>query len=254
VVLGQFLGVVVCTKGIKLPKLVTELETRPLVYAVFFGLIVGSVVTLARALRKHVSPQVLLAGLAGTLAGLGVVNLVPRETPESALFVFLCGCVSICAMILPGISGSFVLLILGKYAYVLNAVGEVIHPTGGGSRSEPFFAIVLPFACGCALGLLTFARFLSWLLRRAEAVTLSFMTGLMLGSLWVIWPFQDPTFVTVRGKQKLIETTPRLPEALDGHTFLVAGLALAGLFAVLGLERWARAGQIASAADGASST
>jgi putative membrane protein len=173
--------------------------------------------------------------------GLIVVNLVRDEpTPDAPWFVFLCGCVSICAMILPGISGSFVLLILRKYAYVLGAVGEVIHPTTEAGRLEPLLTIVAPFALGCLVGILSFARLLGWLLKRAERQTLSFMTGLMAGSLWVIWPFQERVYEVVRKKQRLVESTPILPDHWGGVTAGAVVLAVVGVAAVVVLDAVAR--------------
>src|SRR5690606_16305970 len=122
-VIGIGLAVVVMVKVVKLPKL---LETHPeLVYAAFFGLVVGSVVVLVRRVPAW---NFMRAAVAAVAVGVGfaVVNLVPVDTPENALFLFLCGMLSISAMLLPGISGSFVLLILGKYEYVLNAVERLI--------------------------------------------------------------------------------------------------------------------------------
>lgn len=181
-----------------------------------------------------------LAALAGFGVGLLVVTAVPTDTPESPLFVFFCGCVSICAMILPGISGSFVLLILRKYAYVLGKLGEVIHPYDGGGRLEPFLEVVLPFACGCAIGLLAFARLLTWLLKRAERSTLAFMTGLMAGSLYALWPFAERTWTVVREKKRLIGSTPRLPDLGSGATWISLVLLGVGVIGVLLLERLAQ--------------
>lgn len=239
---GQVLGIVLFTRVIPLPKWVVDPSARQLVYGLFFGLVVGSVVMLARdLLRTRVDVKVGLAGLAGVAAGLVVVNLVRVDTiPETPWAVFLCGTVAICAMILPGISGSFILLILGKYAYVLGNLAEFIKPSGEGGRLTPLVTVVLPFAVGCALGLMAFSRFLSWLLKRAQQATLSFMIGLMTGSLWVIWPFQKPEYALVRGKQKLVHTEPVFPAGVDGTVALTVGLLAAGVLGIVALDRLAR--------------
>ncbi|RMG09278.1 MAG: DUF368 domain-containing protein [Planctomycetota bacterium] len=235
---GQALGVVLFTKVVPLPVL---LRTHPEpIYGLFFGLVAGSLVVLARPLlRDGVDAGLAGAGLAGLACGLAVVHTVPHETPEAPWFVFLCGCISICAMILPGISGSFVLLLLRKYALVLGAVGEVIHPAGEGGRLAPLLTVVLPFACGCVVGLLSFARFLGWLLRRAERATLAFMTGLLAGSLWILWPFQARSYLLVRGKERLVSSSPLLP-SFDASAAAVLALALGGAVGVLVLDRLAR--------------
>lgn len=242
VVTGQALAVVVFTKVIPLPKWVVDPDLRQYVYAVFFGLIVGSIVTLGRDLLASLNGRRIAACAAGVAAALVIVNLTRGDTPETPLVVFLCGSVAICAMILPGISGSFVLLILGKYAYVMGSLSEFIKPSGDGGRLDPLVYVVIPFALGCLTGLLLFSRLLAWVLKRAEQATLAFMVGLMAGSLWIIWPFQDPTFATVRGKQKLVGSTPLLPTSVDGAVALTVVLALVGVAAVLLLERLASRG------------
>ncbi len=213
VVAGQALGIAFFTTVVPLPKLI---HTHPeLVYGLFFGLIVGSIGILGRrVVQAGLNLKRVAAGVAGLIVGLVVVNLVRTETPEAPWFVFLSGCVAICAMILPGISGSFVLLILRKYAYVLGALGQVIHP-GEGGRVEPLLTVVIPFACGCLLGLLAFARLLSALLIRAEHATFAFMTGLMAGSLWVVWPFQERIYELIRKKERLVSSTPVFPDGAD---------------------------------------
>ena len=149
--LGIALGVGLMVKVVRLPHLV---ESRPkLVYAVFFGLVLASAAMLIRWIPRW-TPRRALALVAGAAFGWMVVNLVPVETPDSAWFLFLSGVVAICAMVLPGISGSFVLLILGKYAFVLGALGNLE------------WRVIVPFAAGCAVGLASFARVVSWSLAR----------------------------------------------------------------------------------------
>lgn len=238
VVCGQGLGVVVCTKGIKLPALIQS-HPEP-VYALFFGLVLGSTLWLLRDLVRSAGASLrLLLPLAGGLGlGLLVVTAVPSSgTPETPWFVFLCGSVSICAMVLPGISGSFVLLLLHQYEHVLGAVGDFIHPEGGGGRLQPLVQVVLPFAAGCLLGLLTFVRVLGWLLRKAEQGTMAFMSGLLMGSLYALWPFAERTYQVVRGKTKPLSTTPVAPDFSQSSTWIALGLVLVGVGGVVLLER-----------------
>ena len=120
---GIGLALVFFTKVISLPQLIV---TQPeLIYGLFFGLILASIAVLMQEIDRFGIKE-LCTVTAGTVLGLVVVNLVPFETPEAPWFVFLCGCVAICAMVLPGISGSFVLLILHKYEYVLGSLGQVM--------------------------------------------------------------------------------------------------------------------------------
>lgn len=212
------------TRIVPVPKLI---GSHPeLVYGLFFGLIVASIVVLLAGQRGR--PAALYGWvLAGTVAGLVIVNLVPTETPTASWFIFLCGAVAISAMILPGISGSFILLVLQKYAYVFDAIGRLD------------FTIIVPFALGCAAGLALFSRFLHWLLARFHDATLLFIIGILTGSLWLIWPFQDRHYVLVRGKLRLIGSTPTLPEAVDASVLGTAGLAALGALAVIAIHRLA---------------
>lgn len=214
------------TRVVPLPQL---LHTHPEeIYALFFGLIAASIVVLMRGVI-HIGRLGLRdvgALAAGFALGWLVVTAVPAETPTTWWFVMLSGSLAICAMVLPGISGSFVLLILGKYAYVLDALGHLE------------FAVIVPFAAGAALGLFLFTRFLSWLLHRWTRAALLGITGILCASLWVVWPFQHRVYVVVREKQRLLETQPVLPAA-DTALLLPVVLALAGFGLVMVLEHLA---------------
>src|SRR5699024_2860435 len=169
-----------------------------LVYGLFFGLIVGSIVVLAKAIEGFSWMHGLMIGL-GTLIGFWVVTLVPTATPESSLFVFLSGAIAICAMILPGISGSYILLILRKYDFILSEVSRLGSPQTG----EAFLAL-LPFGLGAVVGLALFSRVLSWLLKWYEAKTLALMIGFLIGLLYVIWPYQNRTYKQIVAKEEII--------------------------------------------------
>ena len=135
--IGIFSALMFFTRVISLPQLV---QTQPeLVFAFFFGLIVASVIVLVRGLGR-IGLLDYLFTLAGAVAGWLIVNAVPVETPDDSWFIALSGAVAICALIVPGISGSFILLILKKYAYVLDAIGHFR------------FEVIIPFALGAAVG------------------------------------------------------------------------------------------------------
>jgi putative membrane protein len=160
----------------------------------------------------------------GAIIGFAVVNLVPVATPEHPAFLFLCGAIAICAMLLPGISGSFILLILGKYAYILAAVGKLD------------LLVILPFVLGCLTGILSFSRLLKWLLDRWHDTMLAALIGLLIGSLWRIWPYQTLTEVVVRDKPRVIGATPFLPDRFEPS--LAIGF-VAGIVFVIGIEIYA---------------
>ena len=209
------------TRVVPLPTLI---RTHPEhIYALFFGLITGSIVILVRELGR-LRANDWIAIVAGALVGFAVINMVPFETPEASWFVFVAGALAISAMILPGISGSFILLLLQKYAYIFDAIGRFD------------FSIIIPFGLGCATGLLLFSRILAWLLRHFYRATLVTIIGILVASLWRIWPFQDRQYVVVRDKERLMASFPEIPGQFADTETAALGLALLGLVAVLMLQ------------------
>ena len=222
---GIFAALMFFTRVVPLPRLI---ETHPeLVYGLFFGLIAASIVVLLRSL-EGIQPAEWTAILAGAAAGFGIVNLVPVSTPDAPWFIALSGALAISAMLLPGVSGSFVLLILRKYAYVFDGIG----------RLDP--GVIVPFGVGVVLGLMAFSRVLAWLLRKWRRVTLLAICGMLIGSLWMVWPFQERHFEIVRGKRRLMASEPVWPGAADGTTLGAFALMAAGLVLVVALHRLAR--------------
>ncbi len=164
--------------------------THPeIVFGLFFGLIVGSIYILIKALERFSKVEV-LALIAGIAFGVWIVSLVPADTPEHPAFVFLSGSIAICAMILPGISGSYLLLIMRKYDYLLSQIGKL-----GGVETVDGLLGLLPFMLGAVVGLALFSRFLSWLLSKYHSQTIAVLIGFLIGSLYVIWPYQHREYV-----------------------------------------------------------
>ena len=221
---GIACALVFFTRVIPLPKLI---QTHPeLIYGLFFGLILASIVILMREVKNY-KPLDIVFVVAGTAFGLMIVNMVPVNTPDSSWFIFVCGAVVICAMVLPGISGSFILLLLRKYAYVIGALGELN------------FAVLIPFALGMVTGLVVFTRFLVWLLHHYYKQTLLTIKGILIGSLWMIWPFQERVYETIRDKPRLVSSSPMLPESFDMNLVYSALLMISGYVVVMVLNRMA---------------
>lgn len=203
-------------------------EHKTLLYAFFFGLIAASIVVIGR----HIHWRLPLIGVALLTAVLmfWFVGLVPAETPSSWWFFVLAGALASCAMILPGISGAYVLLLLGKYEQVIGAV-------------ESFDLVVIALVgFGAVIGLLTFARFVSWLFRRYHDPTIAVLTGLMLGSLRVIWPWKETLETTIdrHGEVVPLVTQNVLPPGgMSQEVLLALGLAVFGFVLVWLLERQA---------------
>ncbi|MDF9794751.1 putative membrane protein [Catalinimonas alkaloidigena] len=201
------------------------LENYPIqLWSFFFGLVIIAAVSVSREI-KNWSVGVIIAGGLGIVIAFIITLATPAETPTASWFVFLSGAVAICAMILPGISGSFILLILGKYAYILEAVNE---------RDLGVIAI---FGVGCIIGLLSFARIISWLLHKFHDVAVALLAGFMIGSLNKIWPWKEvvQTRVNSKGEEVPFITENVLPGEYLEATSMDPLLWQALLFMLLGI-------------------
>lgn len=197
-----------------------------LVWAFFFGLVVASVVVV----RKRVSrwtPSAVLALLLAAIGSFLLMGLVPTETPEAPWFLFLSGAMAIAAMVLPGISGAFILVLLGKYRYVLNAV-----------VNRDIFTLLVVIT-GAAVGLVTFARLLRWMFRHYHDLTVAAMTGLMIGALRKVWPWKQAATAEIDGELQVVREINLLPEAFTPEVVLAILLALLGFGFVVLLEHLA---------------
>ena len=193
-------------------------------YALFFGLVLASVASVAREIDW--SPKTVAGLVAGAGLAYWIVGLVPADMPHDPLTLFLTGSVAISAMILPGISGSFIALILGQYAFVIGAI-----------KNLDILAL-LPFALGCGLGLMVFARVLSWLFVHHRQLTITLLVGFMLGSLRKIWPFKEIVSTRIDRHGDVVPLVERnlLPDFAATQTWAALGLAVVGLLLILGLE------------------
>jgi len=224
-------------------SLLTQASTRSYTLAVFFGMILASSVIVARMVQRWNTGALVVCALGAAIAfwitGLPVVNVAPTYP-----YVFFCGAVAICAMILPGISGAYILLLLGMYLHVTGAIKGIPK----GDLSPENLTTIAVFAAGCALGLVTFSKILRWLLARHESITLALLGGFMLGSLRKIWPFQRDLTPGVE-KLKLKQFVNEWPDPVDGTVLLTFGLLLLAAILVLGLNHLGNRGR--SSADGA---
>jgi putative membrane protein len=167
------------------------LEHHPIqTWAFFFGLIVASSIFILRGIEGWNLKAVLFL-VFGVILGVTVCTLSPTTTPDALWFIFISGAIAICAMILPGISGSFILLILGKYQYIMSAITGL---TSGEAIGESIVVLGV-FAVGAACGILSFSRFLHWLLGRFHKETLITLAGFIIGSLVKVWPWNDKSAI-----------------------------------------------------------
>lgn len=216
---------------ITLAKLIRHLlETQPiLIWSFFFGLVLASIIYVARQITRWNLGAIILL-IAGALAAYFITTLTPQTTNASYPYVFFSGALAICAMILPGISGSFILLLLGMYKPVLDA----IH--------DKDIALLATLMLGAVVGLLSFSRLLKWLFDHYENLTLAVLTGFIIGSLNKIWPWKEILeSEMINGKLKILEEMSVMPSSYNGDPQLAWALLLAtaGFLFIILLERLA---------------
>jgi len=199
------------------------------VWAFFFGLILASVIFVGRKVGKW-SPAVIAFFIAGTAVAIFVTTMLKPASENDAMgYVFICGIVAICSMILPGLSGSYVLLLMGNYELVM------IH-----SVKNMDFSILLPLLVGAFFGLISFAYLLAWIFKRYRDQTISLLIGFIFGSLGILWPWKDAVMQTFQGgKEKVIGYDWYLPASLNKEVLTCILLAIAGFLIVWLVEKLA---------------
>ncbi len=225
---GSFLLSILSGIGISvfsLAKIITWLliEHPILVWSFFFGLVLASTWFVGKDIKGW-NWKTILAFILGAIIAYYITVATPSETPSNLLFIFLCGAIAICAMILPGISGSFILVLLGKYFFIMDAVKN-LH-----------LVVLLFFAAGACIGITTFSRLLSYALKKIRNITLAVLSGFMLGSLNKVWPWKETieTYIDSHGISKpLIEANI----APNQYIWEAIVLMLIGFFAVYFLEK-----------------
>ncbi|CAL2091413.1 putative membrane protein [Tenacibaculum sp. 190524A05c] len=229
--LSLFLGIIV--SFLSLAKVISWLlETHPiLLWSFFFGLVLASIIYVAKQIEKWSVVSVLLL-IATTIIAYVITTLPPLVSEDSSMpFIFLAGAIAICAMILPGISGSFILVLLGAYKPVLNALTNKDIP------------VIVVFMLGAITGLLSFSRVLKWLFANFKNFTLAALTGFIIGSLNKIWPWKKVlTYRTnSHGEKVPFNEESILPSSFDGDPQLMYAILLAaiGFGVILLLERLA---------------
>jgi putative membrane protein len=198
------------------------LDNQPsLLWSFFFGLVAASILTVMKRVSQWNAATVGAAIIGGVIAWL-IVGMVPAEMSHSPLFLFFSGFIAICAMILPGISGSFILVLLGQYEYILSAV-----------NNRDFVTLII-VAAGAVVGLGTFAQVLGWLFKRYHDLTVAVLIGFMAGSLRKIWPWKETLSTTVdrHGEIVPLEQINVLPDAWTSDVTFAIILAIVGFATV----------------------
>lgn len=208
-----------------LAKIITWLLTdHPvMVWAFFFGLVLASTWFVGKDIKEW-NKKTIPAFIIGVAVAYYITVATPAETPSNLLFIFLCGAIAICAMILPGISGSFILVLLGKYFFIMEAVKTLD------------ITVLLVFFAGACIGITSFSRVLSYALKNFRNITLAVLTGFMLGSLNKVWPWKETieTFTDSHGIVKPLVEANILP---NQYILEAVVLMVAGFFLVYFLEK-----------------
>lgn len=222
---GSFLFSILLGIGISvfsLAKIITWLlvEHPILVWSFFFGLVLASTWFVAKDIKGW-NWKTILGFVVGVVVAFYITVATPAETPSYLWFIFLCGAIAICAMILPGISGSFILVLLGKYFFIMDAVKTLD------------LVIIAVFGAGAVVGITSFSRVLSYALKHVRNITLAVLSGFMLGSLNKVWPWKEQITTVVDGHDLMIENNI-LP---NQYIVEAVVLMLVGFFMVYFLEK-----------------
>ena len=233
---GRWLSILIAGVAISIVTLAKLFEYllqhhEQLTMAFFFGLILVSIWYVAKRI-EHWKPSVWVALAMGASVAILIATLAPASENASFAYVFLCGVIAISSMILPGLSGSFVLIIMGNYALVLGAI------------STFSLSILLPMALGCIVGLIVFSHVLAWVFKHYQDHTLALMTGFVVGSLVVIWPWKNAiieqvTRVGKPPKEVIVSYDWLMPSLSAPGTWIAIALMLAGGISIALMEKYA---------------
>lgn len=213
--LALFSGIAISV--VSLAKFISWLlENQPvLLWSFFFGLVLASIIIVGKAIEKWNLGAIIMLIL-GALTAYYITQLPPSENTASLPFLFLSGALAVCAMILPGISGAFILVLLGSYKIILDAV------------HERDFKIILTVGLGAIVGLLSFAKLLKWMFNHYKNLTLAVLTGFIIGSLSKIWPWKKVLETKIFGDKIIpIKEQNINPWTYEGDNQLIFALILA---------------------------
>lgn len=204
------------------------------IWAYFFGLILASVWFVGKTVERW-KLSVFFAFAGGTLLAVWISTMSPAQGNENFFYLILCGIVAVCSMILPGLSGSFILILMGNYELVaIEAINEL--------RMD----ILIPVAAGIVIGLVAFSHFLSWVFRKFRNPTLASLTGFIAGSLVILWPWKNPVYkldelgnlITRPDGSPVIQNYQRfIPESLSSEVMVAGLLMITGYLTIWLIER-----------------
>lgn len=237
---GLFLTTLILGVGVSIVTLAQvleyEFENHPkLIWSVFFGLIAASIPSVAKAVKRW-SPDVIAVFFIGAAIAVSMAFLTPASESKDFVYLIFCGVAAMCSMIIPGLSGSFVLLLMGNYRLVLSSVNAL---TSGDFRV--ILSVLLPVGIGAVVGLLVLSRFLSWLFRQHQDRAIGTITGFVAGSLVIIWPWKDKVLETIENKEgaedKIVGYENwHFPDLATGEVWFQLGSVGLGIMLILATE------------------
>ncbi len=200
------------------------------IWAFFFGLVLASVYFVGKTVSKW-NTSVIISFIIGTCVALALTLLKPATESDATIYLILCGVVAACSMILPGLSGSFVLILMGNYELVMvNAVSKLQ------------INILLPVVFGAGFGIIGFSHFLSWIFKKYRNQTISILTGFILGSLGNLWPWKDDIIETFGKKEVVVGHDWHIP-TMDNSFLLAALLIVLGFVSIWLTEKYAESSE-----------
>jgi putative membrane protein len=206
-----------------------------LVWAFFFGLILASVYYVGKTIKKW-SYSVVITFIVGASIAVAITYLNPATENDSFFYLIICGVVAICSMILPGLSGSFILMLMGNYQLVMIQSINTFDLT-----------ILIPVIIGAVVGLVAFSHILSWIYKKYKDQTISILTGFILGSLSVLWPWQNKTylfdtageFILKDGEKIPLKSIKYIPDTFNTEVILAISLMILGFITIYLIEKLA---------------
>jgi len=235
--ISLFIGVFIAI--VSLARLFDYLfENYPVyIWAYFFGLVLASVYFVGKTISKW-TKSVIITFIIGAAIAILISVLSPASENRNFFYMILCGIASICSMILPGLSGSFILMLMGNYQLV--AIDAI---------NNADFSVLLPLVIGAVVGLLAFSHFLSWIFKKYRNETISILTGFILGSLSILWPWQNESylkdilgnFVLKANGDKIVEHYEKyMPVSFNTEVILAIVFVIVGMISIWAIEKLAK--------------
>jgi len=199
------------------------------IWSFFFGLVLASVYFVGKTITKW-NLSVVISFVLGTAIAVAISVMTPATENDNFFYLILCGVIAICSMILPGLSGSFVLILMGNYHLVMIAAVNSMR-----------LSVLIPVAIGAAVGLIAFSHFLSWVLKKFHNQTLAILTGFVLGSVGILWPWKEAIKQTFGVKEKIIGYHWSIPQMdksfVIALVFIILGIATIWITEYLSKEK-----------------